>query len=312
MGVNYMDDNIKVRETIQKNISNKKNRLDRLMPGFFLVMSSISIITTIGILLTLIVDASKFFAAVPLSEIFSTDLAPLSADPSYGILPLINGTIFTTIIAIVVAAPIGLAAAIYLSQFASDKVRRLLKPIIEVLAGIPTIVYGFFAYSFVTPLLMKLIPNLGAKNVLSPGIVMGIMIIPLITSLSEDAMNSVPEIMKEGAYGLGSTKLEVALKVVFPGAMSGIVASIVLAVSRAIGETMIVTIASGSSKNFTFDITKSMQTMTGYIVEFTSGDAASGTTGYYSLYAVGLLLFMFTLGMNMLAQYISHKYREEY
>jgi len=307
-----MNDNTKFREQIQKNIISKKNRLDRVMPWFLLVMSSISIITTIGILLTLIVDASKFFAAVPLSEIFSTDLAPLSADPSYGILPLINGTIFTTIIAIVVAAPIGLAAAIYLSQFASDKVRRLLKPIIEVLAGIPTIVYGFFAYSFVTPLLMKLIPNLGAKNVLSPGIVMGIMIIPLITSLSEDAMNSVPEIMKEGAYGLGSTKLEVALKVVFPGAMSGIVASIVLAVSRAIGETMIVTIASGSSKNFTFDITKSMQTMTGYIIEFTSGDAASGTTGYYSLYAVGLLLFMFTLGMNMLAQYISHKYREEY
>ncbi len=307
-----MNDNTKVREQIQKNITSKKNRLDRIMPWFLLVMSSISIITTIGILLTLIVDASKFFGAVPLTEIFSTDLAPLNADPSFGILPLINGTIFTTIIAIIVAAPLGLAAAIYLSQFASEKVRSFLKPIIEVLAGIPTIVYGFFAYSFVTPILMKLIPSLGAKNVLSPGIVMGIMIIPLITSLSEDAMNSVPDIMKEGAYGLGSTKLEVALKVVIPGAMSGIVASIVLAISRAIGETMIVTIASGSSKNFTFDITKSMQTMTGYIVEFTSGDAASGTTGYYSLYAVGLLLFLFTLGMNMLAQYISHKYREEY
>lgn len=307
-----MNDNMKVRDIIDNNITQRKNKLDRIMPKFFFVMASISILTTIGILLTLIVDASKFFAAVPLREIFSTDLAPLNANPSFGILPLINGTIFTTIIAIIVAAPIGLSAAIYLSQFASDKVRRVLKPIVEVLAGIPTIVYGFFAYSFVTPLLMKIIPDLGAKNVLSPGIVMGIMIIPLITSLSEDAMNSVPDLMKEGAFGLGSTKLEVALKVVVPGAISGIMASIVLALSRAIGETMIVTIASGSSKNFTFDITKSMQTMTGYIVEFTSGDAASGTTGYYSLYAVGLLLFIFTLGMNMLAQYISHKYREEY
>ncbi|MFP4457580.1 MAG: phosphate ABC transporter permease subunit PstC [Clostridia bacterium] len=307
-----MNEHMKVRETIHKNISNKKNIIERIMPVFFFVMASISVITTIGILLTLLVDASKFFAAVPIKEIFSTDLAPLNADPSFGILPLINGTIFTTIIAILVAAPIGLAAAIYLSQFASDRTRRLLKPIIEVLAGIPTIVYGFFAYSFVTPLLMKIIPSLDAKNVLSPGIVMGIMIIPLITSVSEDAMNAVPEIMKEGAFGLGSTKLEVALKVVIPGAISGIMASIVLGISRAIGETMIVTIASGSSKNFTFDITKSMQTMTGYIVEFTSGDAASGTTGYYSLYAVGLILFVFTLGMNMLAQYISNKYREEY
>jgi len=307
-----MNNNVKVRDIIQDNISNKKNKLDRIMPRFFLIMALISVITTIGILLTLVTDASKFFAAVPIREIFSTDLAPLNANPSFGILPLITGTLFTTVIAILVAAPIGLAAAVYLSQYASDKLRRLLKPIIEVLAGIPTIVYGFFAYSFVTPILMKLIPSLGAKNVLSPGIVVGIMIIPLITSLSEDAMNSVPEIMKEGAFGLGSTKLEVAFKVVIPGAISGIMSSIVLAVSRAIGETMIVTIASGSSKNFTFDITQSMQTMTGYIVEFTSGDAASGTTGYYSLYAVGLLLFIFTLGMNMIAQYISHKYREEY
>jgi len=200
----------------------------------------------------------------------------------------------------------------YLSEFASDRGRKVLKPIMELLAGIPTIVYGFFAYSFVTPLLMNFIPNLGAKNVISPGIVMGIMIIPLVASLSEDAMSSVPDAMREGALGLGSTKLEVTLKVVVPAAISGIMASFVLAISRAIGETMIVAIASGSSKNFTFDLTKSMQTMTAYIVEFTSGDAGSGTLGYYSLYAVGLLLFIFTLSMNLLAQYITHKYREEY
>ncbi|MBF7097086.1 phosphate ABC transporter permease subunit PstC [Alkalibacter mobilis] len=282
------------------------------MPTFFLVMASLSVATTFGIVLTLIVDAVKFFAEVPLKEIFSTELAPLKADPSFGILPLITGTLMTTLIAIAVAVPVGLSAAIYLSQYASSRSRKILKPILEVLAGIPTIVYGFFAYSFVTPLLMQIIPSLEAKNALSPGIVMGIMIIPLVASLSEDAMNAVPEIMREGALGLGSTKLEVALKVVIPASISGILSSIVLAISRAIGETMIVTIASGSSKNFTLDITQSMQTMTSYIVEFTSGDAASGTTGYYSLYAVGLILFIFTMIINLIAQHISRKYREEY
>lgn len=304
--------NIKVREMIQKNVSQKSHASDRAMPTFFLIMASLSVATTFGIVLTLLKDAASFFAAVPLSEVFSTELAPLAAEPSYGILPLIMGTAMTSLVAIVVAVPIGLSAAIYLSQYASPKMRKILKPILEVLAGIPTIVYGFFAYSFVTPLLKNLIPTLNAKNALSPGIVMGIMIIPLVASLSEDAMNSVPTIMKEGALGLGSTKMEVAFKIVIPAAISGIMASIVLAVSRAIGETMIVTIASGSTKNFTFDITQSMQTMTAYIVEFTSGDAASGTTGYYSLYAVGLLLFIFTMVVNMIAQYISKKYREEY
>lgn len=171
----------------------------------------------------------------------------------------------------------------------------------------------FFAYNTVTPpLLMKLIPDLGAKNALSPGIVMGIMIIPIVTSLSEDAMSSVPDAIRKGAYGLGATKLEVASKVVVPAAISGIVSAMVLAISRAIGETMIVTIASGSSKKLTWDITEPMQTMTAYIVEFTSGDAGSGTVGYYSLYAVGLLLFIFTLATNLLAKYITKKFRREY
>lgn len=301
-----------VREMIQLNISKNKNTSDKIMPKFLFVTASISILTTVGIILTLVIDAAKFFSSVSLAEVFSTNLSPLGANPSFGILPLINGTIFTTLIAMLVAIPFGLSSAIYLSQFASESKRKILKPMMEVLAGIPTIVYGFFAYSFVTPLLMKIIPSLEAKNVISPGIVMGIMIIPLVASLSEDAMNAVPESMKEGALGLGSTRLEVAFKVVIPAAISGIMASFVLGISRAIGETMIVAIASGSSKAFTFDITRSMQTMTAYIVEFTSGDAGSGTVGYYSLYAVGLLLFLFTLIMNLLAQYISKKYREEY
>ena len=301
-----------VRDIIRSNIQNKKYRSDKIMPVVFLIMALISVATTFGIVYTLIFDAAKFFIAVPFTEVFSTELRPLAKVPSFGMLPLLTGTLMTTIIAMLVAVPIGMAAAIYLSQFAAPGVRKVLKPVLEVLAGIPTIVYGFFAYAFVTPLLMKLIPTLGAKNALSPGIVMGIMIIPMVASLSEDAMNSVPTIMKDGALGLGSTKLETTLKVIIPASISGIMASIVLAVSRAIGETMIVTIASGSSKNFTFDITQSMQTMTAYIVEFTSGDAGSGTVGYYSLYAVGLILFVFTLIMNLGAQYISRKYREEY
>lgn len=307
-----MAQNLAVRERIKTNVENNKNKIDQIMPYVLLGAALISVFTTIGIVITLVVDAMHFFSAVSLSEIFSTDLRPLSAEPSYGFLPIINGTIFTTVIAMLVAVPIGLTTAIYLSEFASAKLRKFIKPILELLAGVPTIVYGFFAYQVVTPLLLNIIPSLEAKNVLSPGIVMGIMIIPMIASLSEDAMRSVPNTLREGAYGLGSTKLEVSTKVVLPSAISGVLASIVLAISRAIGETMIVVIASGSSKNMTFNITKSMQTMTAYIVEFTSGDAASGTTGYYSLYAVGLMLFCFTLLMNLLAQYISKKYREEY
>lgn len=308
-----MNNSSNIRDIILKNVNNKKTKsMEKAMPVFFFMMALISVITSIGIVFTLIVDAVKFFQAVPIWEIFSTKLAPLGSNPSFGILPLITGTVMTSLIAMLVAAPIGLTAAMYLSEFATDRKRKILKPIMEVLAGIPTIVYGFFAYSFVTPLLMKIIPGLEAKNALSPGIVMGIMIIPLITSLSEDAMSSVPNSIREGSMALGSTKLETTIKVIFPAAVSGIIASFVLGISRAIGETMIVTIASGSSKTFTLDITQSMQTMTAYIVEFTSGDAGSGTVGYNSLYAVGLILFIFTLLMNLLAQYISRRYREVY
>lgn len=292
--------------------SRKNAKFENIVPITLFIIASVSILTSIGIVITLLVDASRFFAEVPLREVFSTDLAPLAKEPSFGFLPLITGTIVTSLIAMIVAVPIGLGAAMFLSEFISPNKRRIIKPIIEVLAGIPTIVYGFFAYNTVTPLLMYSIPDLGAKNAISPGIVMGIMIIPIVTSLSEDAMSSVPNAIREGAYGLGSTKLEVASKVIVPAAISGIVAAFVLAISRAIGETMIVTIASGSSKAFTLNITKPMQTMTAYIVEFTSGDAGSGTIGYYSLYAVGLILFIFTLATNLLAKYITKKYRREY
>ena len=296
----------------RRNYKLKSRKYEKFIPVFFILAASISIITTVGIVLTLFNDALHFFRAVPLKDVFSTELAPLAAQPKFGFIPLITGTVLTSLIAMLVATPIGLTAAIYMSQFATSRVRKTIKPIIELLAGIPTIVYGFFAYSFVTPLLTRLIPTLEAKNVLSPGIVMGIMIIPLVTSLSEDAMSSVPNAIREAALGLGSTKLEASVQVVLPAALSGVIASIVLGISRAVGETMIVAIASGSSKRFTLDVTQSIQTMTGYIVEFTSGDAGSGTIGYYSLYAVGLILFAFTLLLNMTAQHISRKFREVY
>jgi phosphate transport system permease protein len=308
----FMSNLVNGKQINKKSNSIKFIQTEKMMPVILLLIASVSILTSIGIVLTLIVDASHFFREVPLKEIFSTKLAPLKENPSFGFLPLIAGTVITSAIAMLVAIPTGLTAAMYLSEFSSVNRRKVLKPIIEVLAGIPTIVYGFFAYSFVTPLLMKVIPGLEAKNALSAGIVMGIMIIPLVTSLSEDAMNAVPDSMREGALALGSTRLEVTLKVIVPAAISGIIASFVLAISRAIGETMIVAIASGSTKNFTLDITQPMQTMTAYIVEFTSGDAGSGTVGYYSLYAVGLILFIFTLLMNLLARYITKRYRKEY
>ncbi|OCA91117.1 phosphate ABC transporter permease subunit PstC [Bacillus sp. FJAT-27225] len=286
---------------------------EKLIPSILFAIAAISVFTTIGIVVTLLTETLLFFREVSFIEFFTgTVLKPLGENAQFGVLPLLNGTLISTAIAMVVAIPVGLMTAIFLSEYASERVRRVLKPILEVLAGIPTIVYGFFAFTFVTPLLRSFIPGLEPTNILSPGIVMGIMIIPMVASLSEDAMSAVPNAMREGALALGATKLEVTWRVVIPAAISGIIASFVLGISRAIGETMIVAIASGSSKNFTFDITQSMQTMTAYIVEVTGGEAAAGTTLYYSLYAVAMTLFVFTLVMNLIAQYISRKFREEY
>lgn len=304
-----------VRELIEqkRNNRNLKERFEKMIPFFLFLLASLSILTTIGIIYTLLSETIEFFKRVPFTDFFTgTVLKPLSETPQFGILPLVTGTIASSLIAMLVAVPIGLMSAIYLSEYASDRVRKVFKPLLEILAGIPTIVYGFFAFTFVTPLLREFIPGLAATNILSPGIVMGVMIIPMIASLSEDAMSSVPSSMREGALALGSTRLEVTKKVVIPAALSGIIASFVLGISRAIGETMIVTIASGSTKNFTFDITQSMQTMTAYIVEVTGGDAPAGSTIYYSLYAVAMTLFVFTLIMNIVARKISRKFREEY
>ncbi|WP_026907961.1 phosphate ABC transporter permease subunit PstC [Paucisalibacillus globulus] len=306
---------IDVKGMIAKNKQGKSlsSITEKLIPVVLFLFAIITVFTTVGIVITLLTETIEFFKRVPIWDFFTgTVLKPMSQNPEFGVLPLLNGTIISSTIAMLVAGPIGLMAAIYLSEYASDRVRKVLKPMLEILAGIPTIVYGFFAFTFVTPLIRSIWPDVAATNILSPGIVMGIMIIPMIASLSEDAMSSVPNAMREGALGLGATKLETTFKVVIPAALSGIIASFVLGISRAIGETMIVTIASGSSKNFTFDITQSMQTMTAYIVEVSGGEAAAGTTIYYSLYAVAMTLFVFTLLMNLLARYVSRRFREEY
>jgi phosphate transport system permease protein len=306
--------------SVQEMIEEKKRKKsaygvsEKVVPFLLLLTAIVSVLTTLGIVFTLIFETITFFSRVSIIEFLTAKTwYPFSeTQGSYGILPLISGTLKVTIIAALVAVPIGLSSAIYLSEYASDRVRRIVKPILEVLAGIPTIVYGFFALTFVTPILREIIPSLEVFNALSPGIVIGIMITPMIASLSEDAMSSVPNSMREGALALGSTKFEVSMKVVLPAAISGIIASIVLAISRAIGETMIVAVAGGSTPNLSWDVTSSIQTMTAYIVQVSQGDAGYGTTIYYSIYAVGTTLFVFTLAMNLLAQFISRRFREEY
>jgi phosphate transport system permease protein len=304
-----------VQELIAKSGNNKRKKfIEKLIPIMLFLIAGVSVLTTIGIVATLIVETITFFTQVPfLSFLFGTEWMPFSnKEAKFGILPLIVGTLKITVIAVIVAVPIGLAAAIYLSEYATDKVRRIIKPILEVLAGVPTIVYGFFALTFVTPLLQTFIPELKIFNALSPGIVVGIMIIPMIASLSEDAMSAVPNSMREGALAMGATKFEVSMRVVLPAAISGILASIVLATSRAIGETMIVSLAGGSTPRFDADFTGSIQTMTAYIVQVSTGDAGYGTTIYYSIYAVGFTLFLFTLLMNFLANRITKRFREVY
>ena len=315
MAINDQSEKVSVQDMISKQRGKKgKKWVEKSIPVILFIIASISVLTTFGIVFTLIFETYEFFQRVPFFDfIFGTEWLPFSnSEPLYGIMPLIEVTLKVTLIAVVVAVPFGLASAVYLSEYASDNMRRVIKPVLEVLAGVPTIVYGFFALTFVTPFLQQFIPELKIFNAVSPGIVVGIMILPMIASLSEDAMSSVPNSIRDGALALGATKLEVAVKVVLPAALSGIMASIVLAVSRAIGETMIVSLAGGSTPRFDLDMTDSIQTMTAYIVQVSTGDAGYGTTIYYSIYSVGFTLFLFTLLMNLLAHVISKRFREEY
>ena len=227
-------------------------------------------------------------------------------------MPLVGGTLLISVIAAAVAIPVGLATAIFLAEYAPDKVRRVIKPALEVLAGIPTVVYGYFALTFVTPILQVIFPDMLVFNALSAGLVMGIMIIPMVSSLSEDAMVSVPRSLRQGAYALGATRLEVSLRVVVPAALSGIVAAFILAMSRAIGETMLVTIAAGATPRLSLNPLESVQTMTAYIVQLSLGEAVHGSLEFNTIFAVGLLLFVMTLGMNLLGHWVVRRWREQY
>jgi len=273
----------------------------------------VSVLTTLGIAAVLVIESIPFFQSVALGEFFGdTRWTPQFANKHFGIWALLSGTVLVTVISAVVALPVGLASAIYISEYATDWVRQILKPGLELLAGVPTVVYGYFALTFVTPLLQTIIPGLGVYNALSGGIVVGIMIIPMVASLSEDALQAVPDSLGEAAYALGATKFETVLSVNVPAAFSGIMASFILAVSRAIGETMIVTLAAGATPKMTLDPTQSIQTMTAFIVQVSKGDTPQGTIVYQSIFAVGLVLFLITLAMNILANRITRRYQEKY
>ena len=273
----------------------------------------ISVLTTLGIAAVLIFESLNFFAEVSIVDFLTeTRWTPQFTEKHFGIWPLLSGTLLVTVIAAIVALPIGLMSAIFIAEYAPSRIRKVLKPGLELLAGIPTVVYGYFALTFVTPLLQTFIPGLNIYNALSAGIVVGVMIIPMVSSLSEDAIRAVPRSLAEGAYALGATRIEVVLRVMVPGAISGIVASFILALSRAVGETMIVTLAAGAMPNLTANPMESVQTMTAFIVNVSLGDTPQGTVEFYSLFAVGLVLFLMTLSMNFLANLIIRKYRERY
>jgi len=276
--------------------------------------AAVSILTTAGIVYSLFVPAWEFFQEVPVTDfLFGTEWSPLFADPEFGVLPLVSATLIITGIAVSVAIPLGLLSAIYLSEYAKPKTRKTIKPVLEILAGIPTVIFGFFALEFVTEVVLRKIwPEIDIFNALSAGLVMGVMIIPTVASLSEDAMSAVPRGLREGAYALGSSKRQVAVRVVVPAALSGIVAAFVLAISRAIGETMIVAIAAGQQPNLTLNVFEGMQTMTAFIAAAGSGDQPTDSIGYKTIFAVGALLFIMTFIMNMISIRLVRKYREVY
>ena len=279
----------------------------------FFLCAIISILTTVAILFTLIFQALSFFNQISIWEFLTgTRWTPILKPRAYGVLPLVSGTLLVTVIAAAVALPVGLFTAIFLSEYAPDKIRRIIKPVLEILAGIPTVVYGYFALTFVTPQLQVIFPDLLVFNALSAGLVMGLMIIPMVSSLSEDAMLSVPRSLREAAYALGATRFEVSLKVVVPAALSGIISAFILAISRAIGETMLVTIAAGATPRLTLNPLESVQTMTAYIVQLSLGEAAVGSLEYNTIFAVGLVLFAMTLIMNLLGFWVVRRFREAY
>jgi phosphate transport system permease protein len=288
-------------------------RAERLIESLLFVCALLSVGTTAGIIGVLAFETAAFFREVPVLDFLTgTEWTPLFSTQRFGVLPLVLGTLLVSAIAMAVAVPTGLLSAIYLSEYAPDRVRRVVKPVLEILAGVPTVVYGFFALTFVTPLLQQVVPGLSGFNALSPGIVMGLMILQLVSSLAEDAMRAVPRGLREAAYALGATRMQTAVQVVVPAAFSGITAAFILAASRAIGETMIVAIAAGQQPRLTVNPLVPLETMTAYIVQVSLGDTPQGTLEYRTIFAVGMLLFLMTLALNLVSGWLRAKFREEY
>ncbi|MGP1718597.1 MAG: phosphate ABC transporter permease subunit PstC [Methylophilus sp.] len=296
---------------LAKNI--RRNVKERVIELILMMAALVAVATTFAIVGVLLYESLSFFKTVSVVEFFTdTEWTPLFEDAHYGIMPLVSGTLTTSAIALAVAVPIGTVSAIFLSEFASHKTREIVKPILELLVGVPTVVFGYFALFFVTPLLQSIYPDLPSFNMLGAGIVMGIMIIPYIASLSEDAMRAVPMSMREGSYAMGATRFQTAVKVVTPAAISGIVAAYILAISRAVGETMVVAIAAGQQPNLTFNPLESAATITAYIVQVAMGDLPHGSIGYQSIFAAGLVLMAMTLSFNIVGHWVRKRYRENY
>jgi phosphate transport system permease protein len=290
-----------------------RNLKERIIEGLLFLAAFSAVATTTAIIVILLYESAGFFRKVPILEFLTdTQWTPLFSDKHFGILPLLSGTLVVAGVALAVAIPMGVIIAIYLSEFAPHKVRETVKPFLELLEGVPTVVYGYFALLFVTPLLQKFIPGLQGINMLSPGLVIGVMIVPYIASVSEDAMRAVPMHMREGAYAMGATRFQTAITVVLPAATSGVVASVILAVSRAVGETMVVAVAAGQQPNLTWNPMEPAATMTAYIVQVSLGDLPHGSLEYQTIFAVGLTLVIMTLGFNVFGHYLRQRFREMY
>jgi phosphate transport system permease protein len=290
----------------------RKNR-DRIIELLLLTAGLVAVFTTVAIVFILVYESAAFFEHVSIKD-FLTDTmwTPLFSDARYGIMPLVAGTLTVTGVALLVAIPLGTIIAIYLSEFAPHRLRETVKPVLELLGAVPTVVYGYFALLMVTPLLQKVWPELPGFNMLSAGLVIGLMIIPYVATVAEDAMRAVPRYMREGSYAMGATKLQTALRVVVPGAFSGLAAAYILGISRAVGETMVVAIAAGMQPNLTFNPAEPAATITAFIVQVSLGDLPHGSIGYQSIFAAGLVLMIFTLVLNVIGFFLTRRFREAY
>jgi phosphate transport system permease protein len=290
-----------------------KKTSEKIIEKVLAFSALVTVLTTAGIIWVLVSESWGFFATVPLKNfLFDTEWTPLFTEKRYGILPLLSGTFLTTAIAILTAVPLGIVIAVYLSEYANRDFRKSIKPALEILAAVPTVVYGFFALTVVTPFLQTFIPGLGSFNALSAGLVMGIMIIPVISSLSEDALYAVPKSLREASYGMGATRFQTSFKVVVPAASSGIMVSIILGIARAVGETMVVAIAAGQQPNLTLDPREAVETITAYIVQVSLGDVEHGSIEYKTIFAAGVTLFLFTFLLNNISFWLKKKYQEKY